>query len=115
MLLYSYKVVQINYIIISELIYVIFLFNFKIDIINILNIISYYNFSCNQYLFIQPKYEAQRIPEAWPIADTCFPTQNIKRGVYLWQVVAGICFRFSAFKNRIIEVATAGGPFPSYI
>lgn len=41
------KIVQINYIFISKLIYILFLFNFKINKINILNTIFYYNFSCN--------------------------------------------------------------------
>ncbi len=29
------------------------------------------------------KYEAQRVPETWSVVGTCFPTQNIRRNVYL--------------------------------
>ena len=70
-------------IIITKPIYVIFLFNFKIDTINILNIISYYNFSLQlipvyliniwnrtniwglanwRYLFFYLKYETRCLP-----------------------------------------------------
>ncbi len=36
-----------------------------------------------RYLFSYPKYEARQVPETWPVADTCFPTQNMKSGMYL--------------------------------
>ncbi len=75
--------------------YVIFIFNFKINTINILNTISHYNFSCGRYLFTHPKHEARRVLRAWPVAGTCIPTQDMKRGVYrkpeVWSV-AVTCF-----------------------
>ncbi len=36
-----------------------------------------------KYRFPQPKYEAQCLPETWPVAGTCFPVQNMKSDVYL--------------------------------
>ena len=36
-----------------------------------------------RYLFSYPKYEARQVSETWPVADTCFPTQNMKPGMYL--------------------------------
>ena len=35
--------------------------------------------------FIKQKYEGQCVPESWS-AGTCFPTQNVKRGMYLQRV-----------------------------
>lgn len=39
--------------------------------------------SC-RYLFSHPKYEAQwHVSESWPVADTCFSTENMKPDIYL--------------------------------
>ena len=68
-----------------------------------------------RYLFSHPKYEARHVPEVWPVASTCFPTQNMKREVYLWPVpiyptkiwgaeawpVAGTCFPIQNMKRRV--------------
>ena len=50
-----------------------------------------------QYLLSYPKYEAWHVPEAWPVAGTCFPTQNLKRGVYLRR-----------FATPLVKIVTRG-------
>ncbi len=55
-----------------------------------------WDLASRRYLFCHPKYEARGMPatvaylfkkiwgaEAWPVAGTCNPTQNIKPGMYL--------------------------------
>lgn len=42
--------------------------------------------TCNRYLFIQTKYQARHVSVTWPVADTCLPTQNKERDVYLQPV-----------------------------
>lgn len=70
----------------GKLIYAIFLFNFKIDTINILNIISKARPVIATYFLTQNM--VQHVPKIWPVVSICFPTQNMKRGLYL-QSVAG--------------------------
>ncbi len=36
-----------------------------------------------RYMFFHPKYEAEDVPTIWSVADTCFPTQNMKPDMYL--------------------------------
>lgn len=70
-----------NYI--NKSIYAIFIFDFKINIINSLNTISYYNFSYSQYPFIYPKYEAPRVFGIWLVTSIYFSTKNLKPEMYL--------------------------------
>ena len=39
--------------------------------------------TCHRYLFSHTKYEPGHVPEAWPVAGTLLPTQNMRRNVYL--------------------------------
>lgn len=48
-------------------IYKIFLFNFSINIILILNTIPYYIFFYSQYRFSRQKYKVQYVLETWPV------------------------------------------------
>ena len=36
-----------------------------------------------RYMISHPKYEAGDVSATWPVADTCFPIQNMKLGMYL--------------------------------
>lgn len=95
--LIKFNLLQINYF--GE---PIFLFNFKIDTINILNTIFYYNFSYNQYLFIQPKYKIQHVSHFWLIEDICVFSQNMKPGVYL-RLVPGLTIVSTYFTTKNIK------------
>ncbi len=36
-----------------------------------------------RYMFFHSKYEAGDVSTTWPVADTCFPSQNMKPDMYL--------------------------------
>ena len=83
-----------------------FILHFKINTINILNIISHYKFSFGQYLFTHSKYELQHQPEVWPgYPNTVFAFLLIKiliQKQLCQQLVkpnTHICFCFLAYKN----------------
>lgn len=41
------------------------------------------NLAGRRYLFSHPKYEAGDIFAAWPVVNTCFPSQNMKSQIQL--------------------------------
>ncbi len=56
-------------------------FNFKIDIINIIDTIFNWTFLTTNNQKVE-KYEAQHVPKTWLAISIFQPTQNIRRNIF---------------------------------